>query len=80
VGSWTWDDKTHLSPFLVTKQDFGCLVGYEIDKGLYEKGERRFKVRAIGCEDYVVWVFDERWEWVTPGIKKREENRGWAEQ
>ena len=64
---------THLSPFLVTEQDLDGFVGCEICEGLYEKRESGFEVHAIGCEDYVVFVWDGCWEWVAPGVKKEKE-------
>ena len=61
----------HLSPFLVTEQDLGGLVGDEIREGLDQEWESRFKVNAICGEDYVVFAWDGRWEWATPGMRKK---------
>ena len=58
----------------MTEQDLDGFVGCEICEGLYEEREGWFKVHAIGCEDYVIFVRDGRWEMATPIIRKKDKN------
>jgi len=60
-----------LSSFLVTEIDLGGFVRYEIHKSLDEERESWFEVDTIGGKDHLVFVWDGRWEWVTPGAKTK---------